>query len=251
MKFFDCCAYPGPPSGGASKPTLDDLLSVMDQYGIERAVVCPPDAASAAVGDWNATIREQTAAFGERLVPAFALSPAPLSPDGLQDEERALLRASQCAVRTYPTDCQFSLKEWQSAGMLDFVSAEGVPLILGLDQIQKGAGYDFDLLYEVLKRYPLMDIVVTGALEAAERSLLRLMSLFANLHVETSSLLWDGATQRFAEASSPERILFGTQAPNLSPAAPIEALDNSNLPEDAKELIAHGNFERIVLRPGV
>ena len=247
MKYLDCCAYLGAPS-----KTVDDLLRVMDKHGIERAIVSRPESAAATAAGANASFVSETAAE-ERLIPCLTFTPDPLSRDGLRDEERGWLASLACAARIYPRDCQFSLKEWQIAGMIDRISAEGLPLLIGLDQFKTEHGYNFDLMYEFVKRYPLTDMIITGVGQDAERSMVRLMSLFSNLHIETSTLLWPGAIERFVNAAATrvEQVLFGTQAPACDPAAAIEALANANISDEEKEFIAQHNFERIVLRPGV
>lgn len=247
MKYFDCCAYMGAPS-----TTPDEILRVLDKHGIERAIVCHSDSAAATAAGANAGIIAQTSGQ-ERLIPCLAFTPDPLSPDGLQQEERDWLASLACAARIYPRDCQFSLKEWQIAGMIDHISAEGLPLLIGIDQFKTGHGYNFDLMYEFVKRYPLTDMIITGVGQDAERSMVRLMSLFSNLHIETSTLLWPGAIERFVNAAATrvEQVLFGTQAPACDPAAAIEALAKANISDEEKEFIAQHNFERIVLRPGV
>jgi predicted TIM-barrel fold metal-dependent hydrolase len=73
-----------------------------------------------------------------------------------------------------------------------------------------------------------------------------LIESYPNVHFEISEYTLDGGIESFVQKYTAERMLFGTGFPAFEHGGPMLALRHSEISDEDKELIAHGNLENLL-----
>jgi hypothetical protein len=142
-----------------------------------------------------------------------------------------------------------------------------LPVVLPLGRVDRdeaGAKYRVALgdplkLESVLVRHPRLTIIVSGAAWPFADAMTGLMWRYPRVFADTGGIAWaltswelDGYLARLVGAGLKEQILFasgGTTPKRIAKA--VEAIRKSEfLPAEAKELILHGNAERLLAVTG-
>ena len=74
-----------------------------------------------------------------------------------------------------------------------------------------------------------------------------LLERYPNLYVDTAQYLLDGGIEGLVATYGAHHLLFGSGFPESYFAGMMMALKHAKIPAEAKEAIAHGNIERLML----
>jgi predicted TIM-barrel fold metal-dependent hydrolase len=226
-------------------PRVSDLLAHLDRLGIARAVTWHVGARDFHPRWGNdrllAEIASTPGAPG-RVVPSFLITPTMLLERGAVDWLRSALQ--EHAVRAL----RFSLyrEEWsldEIEPLLRQVLDLSPVLILDLrEPLPKPA------LLDLAARLPELPIILTNAMWPDMVKVLDLMRRRDNLLVETSWLHSYDTLSLLVRSFGAERVVFGV-GPASHAGAAIAGLLQAGLPDADRELIAHGNAERLLNVP--
>ena len=211
-------------------PTPADLLGELDRLGIDRAAV---------VASWDLygdprdadEYERRTAPFGstDRLtrvavhIPGHPFSPVPLGAP---------------LVRLAPVLHRFDLLGPAADASLSRLAEHATAVSLDATEVGLGA------IAQLVRRHPALKILV---LNPGYRDLLTVAELLGpTVWIESGTLIASGAIEWLAETAGTDRIVFGSGAPLRDAAGARHTLEMLELPEDARRLIAAGNWERLV-----
>lgn len=105
---------------------------------------------------------------------------------------------------------------------------------------------DFVELEAMLERYPRLPLLLTGAFWSQQRQLLPLLDVFANLHLTFEKLQIHHGLEELAGSGFEDRMLFGSNGPQMSAGAHRSYLDYASLSDAVKAKIAGGNLSRLL-----
>jgi predicted TIM-barrel fold metal-dependent hydrolase len=230
------------------RQTVDELLRRMDAHRIERAVVSPFTPPDLDLRRANATIAAAAAA-NDRLVGCGRLDPR-LGPRSIA-EVRACRDAGLRAIKVDPFEQAFQVNSDLVLPALAACAEAGMPLLVV-------AGFPFAStpiqVGDLAARVPGLRVLMLHGGQLAMHGLgimdcLNVVRAVPNVWVETSGIPETGSgslIENVVVGVSPERVVFGTNAPVNEPGMELERIRVAQIPEDAKRQILGPNLARVL-----
>ncbi|MCJ7549482.1 MAG: amidohydrolase [Anaerolineae bacterium] len=244
MEFFDCNAYFGLPAqrplAPVSSPT--QLLAEMDRAGVGRALVWHIAQLDVAPQTGNAMVAEAIAPH-RRLWGCWTMLPNQAREFPEPDELfRQMREAKVAAIRVFPDSHKFLLNKVSMGSLLEAMSRRRVPLFLSVKR-----GMSWRGVYDVLAEFPDLTCVICDHGCWGEDRLFRpLIERYPNVTVDTSQYLLDGGIEALVTDYGARRILYGSGFPESYFGGMMMAIKHAQIPQAAKEAIAHGNLARMI-----
>ncbi len=245
MKFYDAnvCMGRGMTAVPGAVSTAIDLLAAMDRAGTERALVWHRFQYEGHPKEGNCML--SAAIAGQpRLTGCWTILPpqtmeiaAP--PVFFKDMASRNIRA----LRVFPGHHNFILRRGVFGKFLDEIVERRIPLLLSLQRQVTWEGVS-----ALLEDYPLLTCILcdTG-IWGQDRRIYPLLERHERVLVDTSLLsLEAGGLETAVGRFGPERFVFGSGFPERYAESAMLDLLHANVPEAGKELIAHGNTERLL-----
>jgi len=242
LRFFDCYVRAGcsihPPLLPALAPA--DVIAEMDRCGVDEALVHSDALAMTSPVVANAELAALCAPH-PRLHPVWNLLP-PQTGEMPTDELVAGMRESGVkAVAARPADNRFLLNGITFGETLDVLIERRIPLFV------PGGGDNWARITDLLKDFPTLRLIACEfGVWGQDRYIRPLMARFEGFHIETSTLELDGGIPSLVGKYGPRRILFGSGYHRRVMGGASLLLRNLDIDSEAKELIAHGNVERLL-----
>ena len=216
-------------------PHATDLLAQMDRLGVSRSVV------------WHAGARDHHADTGnrqllaeiageERLVPAFGIGVDMLwTRNGLKHLTEAVGSGRVRALRLFPASMRFNVA--QIAPVIDAVATHKPVLFCDVRELPEPAA--------LAERFPGLTIVITHSMWGHLPILLDAMRRYPNVHADISWLHSNGTIELLCRQFGAARVVFGLGG-RAHQGASIAALLHAEISDAERELIAHGNLDRLL-----
>lgn len=148
-------------------------------------------------------------------------------------KEKALFRA--CPVtHTVP------FLPWVYDWTLDLLTETETPLLVSLGEMELRDAA------RVKEQYPQLRLIITGTTQVKDREYAAFARYFPHVYLDTSFIIEYQGLESLLKTLRAEQILFGTNTPLKEPYDKVFQLLHCGLSQEQKELIAHGNFERMV-----
>ncbi|MBI3986081.1 MAG: amidohydrolase family protein [Lentisphaerae bacterium] len=244
MKWIACDALIGKPRAptGEWVSSRADLLSEMRRLGIRKAMVRHAAALDCGPCPGNLTLVKETRGQGP-LLPVWFLTPDGTEPDFCPDSAvTAMLKSGARAAWTEPDAEGFSLLPWCSGALYEALQARRVPLFLDYLKIKA------DDLDRVLSDFPGLRLILLNAPRLGRNRLLYpLLRRHPQLHLclnHTYSVF--RGIEDLCRLFGSERWLFGMGYPSADGGAAMAAVMYADIPDAAREAIAHGTLERLL-----
>jgi hypothetical protein len=227
--------------------TAEDLLRVMDRFGIAEALVFHAQAKELSPLEGNPLLLEEIKGH-DRLRPMAVVMPGHTGEFPPADKHVAeLFDQGFRAVRMFPPGHFFSLALWSCGELCFELAARRMPLFLDFENPAWSLPRtDWDAIAGLLAAFAALPIVLVREGMAVDRNLQALMARHENLYIETSYYSLHRGLELLAERPGAERALFGTGLPRSHPGAPIAQLTYAELSPEQKALIAGGNLRRLL-----
>ncbi len=223
-------------------PRAADLLAHMDYLGIDRALT------------YHAAARDSDGPFfgnrellreiqsepraARRLVPAFAVEATDYYRDGAVDFYAEHLRSGRVrALRVFTY-----LPHVQS---LIAPLAQYRPVVLFSFQDSVAAQTEADAIVKLAREFQEVSVICTNVMWTQYSLLLDSMRKSPNILVDTSWLHVRDSIPLLVKHFGAERVVFGI-GPKSHYGAAVAALAHAGIGEHDRELIAHGNLERLL-----
>ncbi|MHC4871494.1 MAG: amidohydrolase family protein [Planctomycetota bacterium] len=251
MKFFNANAMIGPhftPRAGKFH-SAEDLLSEMDFFGIEKALV------------WHGMSKDYNLFVGNemlvkeltgsnRLIPAFIAGVEDKDPDHLLEQfAENRIKAARMVFGDFLNELPYPDVIVYEA-VFTFLQKHKVPVFLQFDSAE---GSDINAIYrsvsEVCEAFPDLPVVVLHGLKAAGegyRLQLSRLKKYANLYVESNNFHLGEKFETICREVGAERILYSSYFPYFASGLGKIALSYADISEEEKEKIAAGNLDRLL-----
>ncbi len=232
--IFDANVRVGP-SGVHGELALeaDALLSEMDRFGIERALVSHWTAEEYDAHEGNRRLE----AIGQdvRLVAAWAALPDKNSLEALAALHPRAVRL-HFAVHKH----NFSPAVWCSGELYAYLQDRRVLTLVALEDI------GWNALVEVLRNFPRLRMVLLETGYRADRYLFPLLQRFPNLYFDTSTYVAHRQLESFVERFGSERVVLGSRLPLYTPGAALAVLATARIQDADRLNIAGQNLGRLL-----
>ena len=221
--------------------TPEELLEHLDYLEIDRSLVSSNDALHYSPYHCNRELLETIAPYRERLYPCFVITPADFYEQGNIEFYREQMRQGNRAFYLCPKEQNFQIRDIERviAAIADLrpvfflVSAFGTSPQMFID------------VADIAQKYPQVTFVCTKQMWGKFPSTLDLMWRCRNVLLDISWLHMRDTMEMLAADFGAERLVFGIGGKAQYGAA-IAALAHSRLTQEQKELVEHGNLERIL-----
>lgn len=241
MKYKDvnCCYRSGCPDGMLAA-TFEQLNRVCDDNGIvARALYCA-DRSGMSVREQNEQTLNLCRERGD--VPVLRLLPPAFPTEGYSLDEIAALAEQGAAFRIHPQLDGAPLKQWMFPDVFGLLAQRKTPLLISLDEA------NMDDLAALKTRYPGLVLVLTNTTQWMNRQYVQFVKTFPNVVLDISNVIEYYGLESLVRCVGAEKLLFGTGMPAKEPYDKIYQLLYSDLSSEQREMIAFGNFERIMER---
>lgn len=265
MEFFDANCFIGLPTLAVHRPvaTAADLLAAMDAAGVGQALVWHVAQRDYDATSGNRLLAEAIAPHRDRLFGCWSLLPPQTGelvgretrcsrdpqareqrvarPTSTSDFFAVMAKAGMRAVRAWPKNHRFLLREEVFGEFFEELTARRVPLLLSL-----AGGVDWENVYDLLRDFPeltcvLCDVGVWGM----DRHFRPLIERYPNCCLETSLYYQDGGIRDFVARYGPSRLLYGSGLP-LRDHSMMLAVARAEISPADRQAIAGGNLRRLL-----
>ena len=225
-------------------PRAKDLLAHLDYLSIDRCLVSSIEARDATPLHGNRKLLEEIAPWQERLYPAFVITPADFFIEASRQWLLEQARAGRKAFRVCPAISRFPLRQ------IERLLAELAPCqpLLLLDFRGSNDPLLFRDLEYLAQKYPSVNFVLCQHMWPSFGAILDVLWRCRNIFLDISWLHMRQAIELVKEHFGCERLLFGIGYKTHYGAA-IGALAHAQLTAAEREMIAHGNLERLLQLP--
>lgn len=217
--------------------THDEIADICEKNQIVKRAIYNYDRAA----DANDVTLGHCRASGGSEYPVLKLMP-PCYPDEsyTRDEMEKLIKEDHALFRIHPQSYATPLHTWMFDWMLDVLTESKTPLLVSLQEL------DLNDAAAVKEKYPELRLVVTNTNQWLNRQYMRFAMYYPNVYFDTSNTIEFYGLENMCRLIGAEHFLFGTNMPEKEPYDKIFQLLFCELSQEEKELIAHGNFERLV-----
>ena len=233
--------YPLPQTSG------DDVLRLMDRFGIDGAAIT---SLRGLHGDWQEANAETLAlakSHADRLTPIACISPMK---GGGQQAFRELVAAGFRALRLYPALAQgYSLGSPFADEMVAAAGELGIPVIVPTRPVMhfRFPPLPIEGVAALAGRHLQTDIILSGPNYLAEfTSAVDALRRCPNMTIEISCMQGFQGLARMVEAVGAQRVLFGTGLPLHYAACGIAKLDHTTLSDEQKKAVSWENARRLL-----
>ena len=241
LRLFDCYAHAGYVYRPSLAPALtaEDLLAEMDRCGVDEALVHPSSDGSSPVVS-NPEMVEFCRPH-RRLHAVWNLMPPQTGEMPAAELFAGMRKHGVLAVAAYPDESRYVLNGITMGTILEPMVKKRIPLFL------RGGGALWERITNVLKEFPrLIVIAAEYGCWGQDRYIRPLMERFEHFYIETSTLELDGGIPSLVKRCGPRRIVFGSNYDRRPMGGASLLLRNLDVDAKAKELVAHGNLERLL-----
>jgi predicted TIM-barrel fold metal-dependent hydrolase len=237
-----CSAY-----GEADYPTATALVEQLDYLGIDRTLVSHAESRelNPTWGNRRLLREIEASGHGDRLLPAFTVSPSCYFENGVLPFLKEKFSSGQVrAIRIYPEICRYpvlhlerilaELAVWRPAVLWN------CPTFANENDIR-----DFVTL---AGKFPEMSFLFTQKMWPGFGSLIDALWRQKNIYVDISWVHMRDTVKLMIDDFGADRLVFGTGYKAHYGAA-VAALAHYPITPDQRELIGHGNIERLLRLP--
>ncbi|MFN2352602.1 MAG: amidohydrolase family protein, partial [Kiritimatiellia bacterium] len=225
-------------------PTAQSFVEHLDYLEIDRSLVWHVVARDLhpLTGNQRLLREIEEAGLQERLLPAFVITPACFYERGVLDYLRLQLACGRVrALRISPKTSRFPIREIERV-LGELARFEPV---LFWDCRESYGAHDLRDLESLAQALPKVNFVLTQKMWGGFSGVLDLLWRCPNTSVDISWLHMRDTLELLTERFGAERVLFGI-GPRAHYGAAIAALAHADLTSFQRELIAHGNLERLL-----
>lgn len=241
MKFKDVnCCYRLGATDGMYAATFEQLNQVCKDNQIEtRALYCA-DRCGASARQINAHTLTLCGQSGD--VPVLRLLPLTFRQECYTLEEISALAKQGAAFRIHPQLDAAPPKDWLFPGVFELLEREKTPLLISLEEAAA------DELITLKEHHPKLSLVLTNSTQWLNRQYVQLLRFLPDTVLDISNVIEYYGLESLVENVGAEKLLFGTGMPVKEPYDKIYQLLYSDLSAQQREMIAFGNFERVMER---
>jgi predicted TIM-barrel fold metal-dependent hydrolase len=219
--------------------TRADLRRVMAEAGIAKSLVYNPYCVHFGTTEGNRFLLEEIAGDPD-LIPQFVVN---FATDEMAEVESLVREAGVRALRVFPVSQHFPLVHWIADPWLEWMASLGLSLWISMGRQPEVDARD---LYDTARRHPRVPIVLAGSHYAYYPVVWPLVRALDNIHVDLSRFDIPHGVQRLIGRIGVERLLYGSDFPEVDPEPYLHYLHRSELDPAQLAAICHGNLSRLL-----
>ena len=236
FKDINCNFYvQGQPLQYAS--THDEVAKICEDNNIVSRAIYNLDKAA----DANAVTLKYAAQSDGKEYPVIRLKP-PVYPEETytKDEMIKLIDNDKALFRIHPSNYAAPLHTWVYDWMLDVLTESKTPLLVSLQEL------NLNDAAAVKEKYPDLRMIITNTDQWLNRQYVGFCQYYKNVYFDTCNTIEYYGIENMVELIGADKFLFGTYMPEKEPYDKTFQILFCELSQEEKEMIAHGNFERLV-----
>lgn len=236
FKDINCNFYvQGQPLQYAS--THDEVAKICEDNNIVSRAIYNLDKAA----DANAVTLKYAAQSDGKEYPVIRLMP-PVYPEETytKDEMKKLIDNDKALFRIHPSNYAAPLHTWVYDWMLDVLTESKTPLLVSLQEL------NLNDAAAVKEKYPDLRMIITNTDQWLNRQYVGFCQYYKNVYFDTCNTIEYYGIENMVELIGADKFLFGTYMPEKEPYDKTFQILFCELSQEEKEMIAHGNFERLV-----
>ena len=196
--------------------------------------------------DANERTRRYAAQSRGAEYPVYRLMPPCYAEETFTREEMIrAIRDEHSLFRIHPKTYAAPLHVWMYDWMLDVLTESRTPLLVSLQEL------DLRDAAAVKEAYPQLRLIITNTDQWLNRQYVRFAQYYPEVYFDTCNTIEYYGIENMTKILGAEKFLFGSYMPEKEPYDKLFQLLYCELSQEEKELIAHGNFERLVEERGV
>jgi predicted TIM-barrel fold metal-dependent hydrolase len=211
------------------------LLAELDRHGVTRALAYHIHAEEFSPLRGNQLL-EPWLSDDARLAPLWSALPTSESIAQIEQIQRA---GRARAVRLSAAQ-GLPLADWTHGELFDWLSAAGLPLWLAVSE------FDARDLVAVLRGYPRLRVVLTGAHYSQTLLAHKLMAALPGAYLELSRFESLGAIGDLVRQFGAGRLIYGSGFPRYAIGPILYLIHRSGLPDTSLAQICAGNLEQLL-----
>ena len=243
MMIIDIHAHVGQHPLMEFKQTVDEVLSDMGRWGIDRTFIMPfPNMKNRKMNEF---VAEAVGKYGDRLTGLANINPA--ADDALEEFRYAL----GLGLKGLMLDPEFHGVFGRAGSKVEELAAQclenGLPVLFNTPNIETGEADSMgrDPYYQGLKQLAFKFPQVPFLVNTYWPRVKELMGEFPNIYIDTGGRNGISGGLRLAQDISPTRVCFGSESPQNHPALGIKAIRTMKCIPAYRELVLGKNAERI------
>ena len=249
LRYFDCNCEIGPrqPKDPQAPWRTEDVLADLDWVGIDGALVRLTLHAALDEAEMRRRLASEIAKAPGRLFPVWPAVPSDAGDFGPPAELVSAARdAGVRAVELCPDTYRFPMDTRMLAPLLRAIADAGLTLLVRAAELPPDPTGMYGALRSLCEACPGVPVVGMGFGWGHQRVIAGLLERCPSFHIELSRYQIHRGIETYTERFGPERLLFGTGAPSMSPGAARAYIDYAAVGDDAKAAIAGGNLRRLL-----
>ena len=243
MKFFDARCTIGTRGivRECEPTTMEEILELMERCHIEKAIACHAMAKEADLPSGNRELIKLTEG-DSRFVRQWCVMPSAFGEYMDAPELFAQMKEHDVtSIRLLPKTCGYSLKPHSIGKLMDAAADCHMPVFITIGEEILTAP-----LYDLCKDFPHVKFVVSNFSYRENRFLGPVLDNCPNLYLGVGNFLVHGGLKLLCEYYDVNRFLFDTGLPTGSATSAVSLVHYADISREEKELIAHGNVERLL-----
>lgn len=237
MKKIDAHAHIGQFDGWANVGnTLASLLEDMDNYEIEKTIVCAGD---------NEVVKGARDAYPQRFLPLYYANPH-LGQTCLREIDHYLGDEGFCGIKMNPLRHAFVADDNSVDPIMVLAQKYRVPVFIHCGHPPYSLPWSIALLAERFPEVPVVMIHMGHGHGVYIDASLKMAKRYANLYLEISGMPMQSKIKEAYETVGANRVMFGTDAPFHHPSIEIQKVLVCGLDEKAQQDIFYYNAARLM-----
>ena len=243
MKFIDANLQLGRrclPREGAPN-TTEEILEVMERCHIESAIAFHAIAKEGGMVDGNEEILKITGG-NTPFLPQWCAMPSTFGE--FMPPEVLFAKMKEHTVKTLrllPKTCNYSLRPYALGKLMDLAAQCHVPVFL--DAFTEIEPMD---IYDLCKNYPGVNFIISRLSYRENRMIAPILEQCPNFLIGTGNFPGNDGLELICKHFGAQRLVFESGLPNGSATAAVSLVNFAAISQEEKELIAHGNIERLL-----
>lgn len=244
MRIIDCNVVVGRSivPGSQVIETPQQLISAMDTAKVDSALIwhIAQYDLFAPVGN---TLASEFSRQSDRFLPTWAALPPVTDELPIDILLNGMIENGVKVLRLLPAKQHYLVNGISLSPLLEVMVEHNIPLMLSLER-----GIVWEDVYQLLNDCPKLTVILTDiGVWGQDRYTYPLLAKYPNVYIETSLLSLEAGGLEFGvNKFGAEKFVFGSNFPFKYIEAPLLDLLHSPISDEAKQLIAAGNIERIL-----
>lgn len=241
--IFDCHVHIGKSNWLQIHADARDLIEAADKAGIDRMMVTDLTALVYDIEEGNRLMRKAVSEHPDRMTPYYTIVTGRHGKKILEEFERYVTDYGFRGLKIYSVPPLQTIDDPYMIPFIEKAAELRVPILA------HSTGPECESLSRQVPDCILINAHMGCCPQASgdwHRSVAAAKA-FPNILLDTTSSSFDNGMIEFAvEEVGAERILYGSDLPLLDPALQIAKVTETDLLPEEKDLILHGNIERIL-----